>query len=327
MPRSVVYRGVEHLEVVDHARPVLGDDDVRLAVDACGVCGSDVTSYFKGLYVQPGQVMGHEAVGTVLEAGTGARQRWAPGTRVMVRPLCTCGTCRYCRHAEQHLCGRSAELSLAYGLPGAYAEELVAYGATGADLLVALDRETRVEDAVWAEPLSVSLHALDRACLAVGQEIAVIGAGSVGLSLTAAAAAGGIGVHVVEPRPVRRRLALEAGADDAVEPGALDARFDVVLDTSGVASGADEAYRLLHPGGRLVLIGVSEVDVPLHPGVSVLGAFGYRPDDFVRSAALINRGAVRLGDLVTHRFGLDAVGEAIATTMQDPTAGKVTVVP
>jgi 2-desacetyl-2-hydroxyethyl bacteriochlorophyllide A dehydrogenase len=322
-----VFRGIEQLETIEVARPDLGEDDVRLSIDACGVCGSDVTSYFKGLYVKPGQVMGHEVVGTIVEVGTAALKVWSIGQQVMVRPLNSCGTCRYCRRAEQNLCGKSAELSLAYGWPGAYADEMVVYGAYTEDSLIPLGRDVRVEDAVWTEPLAVSLHALNRAQLAIGESVAVIGAGSVGLSLTAAAWAGGSQVHVVEPRSVRRDLAIEAGAIAATSPGEYPGRFDVVFDTSGVESGAEEGLRLLQPGGRLILVGVSDQDVPLRPDSPVLGAFGYRADEFARAASLINRGKVKLGNLVTHRFGLDAVEQALITSKRVPAAGKVIVIP
>jgi 2-desacetyl-2-hydroxyethyl bacteriochlorophyllide A dehydrogenase len=327
MSREVVFRGVEHLEIVDAVRSDLGENDVRLRVDACGVCGSDVASYFKGLYVKPGQVMGHEAVGTIIEMGSAAADKWSIGQRVMVRPLNSCGTCRYCRHAEQNLCGKSAELSLAYGWPGAYADEMVVHGASTENSLIALGADVRIEDAVWTEPLAVSLHALNRAQLAIGEYAAIVGAGSVGLSLTAAARAGGSQVHVVEPRSIRRDLAVEVGAVSATAPGEFRGRFDVVFDTSGVESGAEEGLRLLQPGGRLILIGVSDQDVPLRPDSPVLGAFGYRADEFARAASLINRGRVKLGSLVTHRFGLDEVEQAITTSKRVPSAGKVIVVP
>jgi 2-desacetyl-2-hydroxyethyl bacteriochlorophyllide A dehydrogenase len=327
MSRMVAFRGAEQLQAIEVAPPELGANDVRLRIDACGVCGSDVTSYYKGMYVKLGQVMGHEAVGTIIETGAAAGKLWSAGQQVMVRPLNSCGTCPYCRRAEQNLCGKSAELSLAYGWPGAYAEEMVVHDAYTEQSLVALGPNVRGEDAVWAEPLAVSLHALDRAQLSIGESVAVIGAGSVGLSLTAAARTGGSQVHVVEPRAVRRELAIEAGAVAATTPGEYLGKFDVVFDTSGVVSGAEEGLRLLQPGGRMILIGVSDQVVPLRPDSPVLGAFGYRADEFARAGSLINRGKVRLGNLVTHKFALDEVEQAIITTRQNPAAGKVIIVP
>ncbi len=327
MSSAVVFHGIGDLRLEEMPVIHLGDDDVRLRVEACGVCGSDITSYFKGLYVQPGQVMGHEVVGSIVETGRSAGTRWSVGQRVMVRPLNTCGQCRYCRSAEQQLCGHSAELSLAYGRPGAYAQEMVVFGALREQSLIEVRPEVRTEDAVWTEPLAVSLHALNRASLAIGESLGVIGAGSVGLSLTAAARAAGSQVHVVEPREMRRSLAGKAGANSTSSPGETDRRFDVVFDTSGTESGATEGLRLLQPGGRLVLIGVSDQNVPVREGTVILGAFGYRSEEFARSASLINRGEVSLGDLITHQFGLSEVDLAIATTRDSQDAGKVIIVP
>ena len=327
MGASAVLVAHQRIAVQDVPAAPPGPAEVRLAVAACGVCGSDVTSYATGRYVQPGQVMGHEIVGRVVELGEDVAGGLRVGDRVMVQPVRSCGGCWYCRRGDVHLCGRTAELSIAYGLPGGYAQELTIPGADVPGVLVRVADDVADEDAIWAEPVAVALHALGRAGVAAGAEVGIIGAGSIGLALVAAATATGAVATVVEPRPQRRAMALATGAVEAHPAPVGNARFDVVLDSSGVPPGIASGFRMLRPSGTLVLVGVTDAEVPAAPDVHVRGAFGYRPGEFERSTALINRGVVRLGRAVTHRFGLDRIVEAFDAVRHDPTAGKVAIVP
>jgi 2-desacetyl-2-hydroxyethyl bacteriochlorophyllide A dehydrogenase len=328
MIRSVELRRPNELVLVERDRDVLEPQAVRLCVDACGICGSDVTSYHTGHYVLQDQVMGHEIVATVVEVGGTVLAPISVGDRMMVRPLRTCGRCWYCRRGDIHLCGASARLSLAYGLPGGYADEVV---VSDVDLdptcLMPVAEGIPAEEALWAEPLAVALHAVALSGLGAGDDVAVIGCGSIGLSVVAAAVAHGASVTVIEPRAKRRELASKLGAGVAAPPGEIERDFTVVLDSSGATAGVAEGERLLDRGGLLVLIGAS--DALLHDGLdaSVRGSFGYRALDFVRSAALINSGRTGLRHTVTHRFGLDDVPSALRAVRDDPNAGKVAIFP
>src|SRR5690606_30539738 len=101
----------------------LGPRDVRIDVEACGVCGSDLASFAHGHYIEPGQIMGHELAGRVAEAG--GELTALVGRRVAVRPMQSCGSCSYCRAGDAHLCGATYGPSLGYGTPGAFAEQVV----------------------------------------------------------------------------------------------------------------------------------------------------------------------------------------------------------
>lgn len=328
--RQAVYEGPRRIAVADREDPRLGPGDVLVAVEACGVCGSDVASYLHGHYVRPGQVMGHEAVGTIVDAGAEA-DHVTVGSRVAIRPLRACGDCWHCRRGASHICGRTAAGSLGYGADGAFADRvLIADDARGRQV-VELDPSTPVEEAVWAEPLAVAVHALARAGLQAGDRALVLGAGPIGLALCAAAAAQGARAEIVEPRAARRAAALAVGADAAHDPADADidgAPVDAVLDTSGAPEAIAAGCARLRPGGPLVLVGLGDRPLPpLPPDVSVRGAFAFTSDDFLRSARLIEAGAVRLGPAVSHAFALADTGRAIATAAEDPSAVKVLVTP
>lgn len=327
--RAAAYEGPREVVVHDVPDPVVGQDDVLLQVEACGVCGSDVASYLHGHYVAPGQVMGHEMSARVAAFGPGV-VGLEPGQRVAVRPMRSCGTCPYCRSNRPHLCGESARRSLGYGARGGYAERvLITDVVVGADV-VAVHNALPPEEVLWAEPLAVAVHAVAMARPGSTAPLLVVGAGSVGLCVVAAARAAGVArVVVVEPRESRRRAAESLGAE-ALAPSDLgDERcFCSAVDTSGSPVAISRAVAALEPGGRIVLVGLGDAPVPWPVGpVDVVGSFAYTDDDFRTAVGYLDCGAVSLARFVTHRFGLSSTGEAIAACAVDPSVVKAAVFP
>jgi 2-desacetyl-2-hydroxyethyl bacteriochlorophyllide A dehydrogenase len=327
--RVAAYEGPRRVVVHEVPDPDLGQHDVLLQVEACGVCGSDVASLLHGHHVAPGQVMGHEMSARV--AALGPRVvGLEPGQRVAVRPMRTCGTCPYCRSGRSHLCGDSARRSLGYGAAGGYAEQVVVTDASvGADV-IAVRSTLPAEEVLWAEPLAVAVHAVGMARAGRDTSLLVMGAGSVGLCVVAAARAAGVArVVVVEPRENRRRAAGSLGAE-ALAPPDLGGQpaFRAAVDTSGSPAAVSRAADALEPGGRLVLVGLGDEPVPWPVGpVDVVGSFAYTDDDFRTAVAYLDGGAVSLARFVTHRFGLSSTGEAIAACADDPSVVKAAVLP
>lgn len=327
MSVSVVFQGPGRVDLDERPVPEPGPTDAVIAVEGCGVCGSDLASYREGAYVLPGQVMGHEFVGVVVAAGEECRV--SVGDRLVVRPMRSCGRCWYCRRGDIHLCSGTAELSLSFGLPGGYAAHVhVPDPDPGVDVFV-LPAATEVRDAIWVEPLAVALHAVRLAGPVAGRRVLVVGAGSIGLCLLTAARLSGATTVVVEPREVRRDLAAALGADavlaDAAElaPGSVD----VVLDSTGVPAALQAAVGATLPGASVVLVGVTHHDVELPADRWVRGSFGYQEADFAASAELVATGRARLGRAVTHEFSLTSFDEAMTVAASDPRAGKVVIRP
>jgi 2-desacetyl-2-hydroxyethyl bacteriochlorophyllide A dehydrogenase len=327
MSRFAVFEAPGTIEVVERATHELGPLDALIDVEACGICGSDVTSYRSGAYVAPGQVMGHEFVGRVVE--TGSQARVSVGARLVVRPMRSCTRCWYCRRGDIHLCSGTAELSLSYGLPGGYAQRVYLPSPTPGVDVFALAPETDALDALWTEPLAVALHAVGLAGPVAGRRVLVVGAGSVGLCLLTAARVSGATTYVVEPREVRRELARSLGADHVLaDAGDVPSGvIDVVLDSSGVPEALAAAVRTTEPGAVLVLVGVTHRDLDLPADRLVRGSFGYQADDFAAAAALVDSGRASLGGAVTHEFDLSSFDDAMAVASSDPKAGKVVIRP
>ncbi|HVM13787.1 MAG TPA: alcohol dehydrogenase catalytic domain-containing protein [Egibacteraceae bacterium] len=330
--RAVHYEDVDRLSLRE-AEPVpLGAGDVLLAVEACGICGSDVASLLQGHYVEPGQVLGHEMSATVLEMGAelASEGTLEVGTRVAVRPARACGRCSYCRDGAPQLCGQSRARTLGYGAPGGYADAvLVRDVVVGADVLP-VPADVPAEEVLWAEPLAVALRGLSRAGGSGLSSLLVLGGGSVGLCVVAAGLATGVAdVALVEPRADRRAAAESLGAR-AVAPGERLSRtdHDAVVDSSGVPAALVAALQWLKPGARAVLLGLGDRPVPWPVGpVELVTSFAYTDDDFRAAVDHIVSRRVRLGRLVTHRYGLADTADAIRASAREPGVVKAAVFP
>ena len=323
--RGIVFHGPRDVRVEDLELPEVGPADAVLAIEACGVCGSDLASYADGHYVRPGQVMGHEMSAVVVAAGRDLDL--AAGQRVAVRPMRSCGACDYCAAGDTHLCGSTVGPSLGYGAQGAFAERLhLPDVVVGKDLIV-VPESVDPFDLLWAEPLAVALHAVGLAGPGRGR-VLVTGAGAVGLCVAAAALADGSAVDVVEPVAERRAAAESIGAR-AYPPGELPgADYRALLDASGAPAAVAAALPALAPTAPVVLVGLNDAPVPTGLGARRLtGAFGYRDAEFARAVELIARGQVCLAHLVTHRFGLDEADRALTAPRPDDHVVKAAIVP
>lgn len=309
---------------------------VRLRVEACGICGTDLEEYRAGPMVIPREphpltgkrppvVLGHESVGVVEEAGAGVGL--APGTAVAVEGNMYCGTCWWCSRRQYHLCAQLACIGLM--ADGGLAEHLLAPAAMCAPLSRGLAPSPGLpfEIAALAEPLSVAVRAVRRRAV-VGEEttVGVLGAGTIGLlCVYVAKLSGARRVLAVDSLAERRALAVALGADAAVAPGeaAAVARemtdgvgLDCVFEAAGMPAAAAAAVALARRGGRAVLMGVFGGTVPIEQMDLLMGEkevvaslSHVYDDDFTTAVALLESGGSALAALVTDRIALDEVVE------------------
>jgi (R,R)-butanediol dehydrogenase/meso-butanediol dehydrogenase/diacetyl reductase len=192
--------------------PLPGEVVVR--IDACGICGSDLHASdnlpFEGL------VMGHEFCGTVVEV-TPQAGRWKPGDRVVALSLATCGNCDACVDGRVRKCLAAQMLGLER--PGAYAEFVALPGSALLELPPMLDHR----HGALVEPLAVARHAIERCGVRPGEDVAVLGAGPVGLAVTLwLEHLGARNIVVSDPAQERRHAAARLGATATVDPTAVD---------------------------------------------------------------------------------------------------------
>jgi threonine dehydrogenase-like Zn-dependent dehydrogenase len=335
--RAAFCRGPRTLVVEEVPRPAPGPGEVLVRVRSCGICGSDLHWYHDQMMI-PAVCPGHEIAGEVAAAGAGAGPL-REGDLVALEGIAACGACRYCLAGTYQRCLRLGIVGIT--VPGGFAEYLVMPARHCFPLPAGLDFPT----AALSEPLGVAVHGVRLAGLEIGQRVAVLGAGTIGLMAVVAARAGGAGeVLVSARRPQQKAAALALGADrvlDEREGGGLlgaagDEPIDLVIETvGGTADTLETAVAAVRPGGTVCILGAFTAS-PLFPAllvmakeVRVIGSFVYgragARADYDVVLDLLRRDGGRIGStLVTHRFPLADVGEAFAVAA-DKTSGSIKV--
>jgi len=337
---AAVYVGPGRLEVREVDVPEVGDHDVLVEVDLCGVCGSDLHLVLEG-WGAPGSIPGHEWTGTVAAVGS-AVTRWRPGDAVVGGPPTRCGTCPSCAGGRPSLCDERDTPGLEVE-HGAFAR----YVVRPAEELLARPDALDPRAAALAEPLAVALHGITQARLRPGQRALVLGAGPIGaLSIAALRAMGVDDVTCAEPSPSRRALAEAVGATAVVDPAELhvpsiaepglvvEGAVDAVLECSGKAAAMEAGLAQLRRGGTLVLVGAGIEPPRFDPNrillneLVITGAFVYDPDGFERALALLAGGRIPVDTVVEPRtVVLDDVLDAMRGLAEGRLAGKVLVSP
>ena len=256
-------------------------DDVLVRVKAVAICGSDVHGMdgSTGRRIPP-IVMGHEAAGEIVATGTGVRG-FRVGDRVTFDSTEYCGACFHCRRGEVNLCDNRRVLGVScaeYRRDGAFAELVV----VPERILYALPENLDYVDASLAEPAAVAAHARAITPVELGDSMAVVGSGLIGLLLIQVLKSSGSGiVAAFDTDPGRREAALEFGADHAFDPAdsgdmaralALTGSrgFDRVFEAVGATAPIATAIAAVRKGGSVTLIGnlSPKVEIPLQAGVT-----------------------------------------------------------
>ncbi|HKY15838.1 MAG TPA: alcohol dehydrogenase catalytic domain-containing protein [Microthrixaceae bacterium] len=331
MRRAVWTR--DGLDVVEDEPGPLEPGWVRLRVEACGICGSDLHSFHGQLPRPIGVSPGHEFAGVVVDGPSGL-----PDVRYAVAPHVWCGECDFCRTGRHHLCNRGG-LGLGMGLHGGLAELVDAPARNLAPIPDGVDSVT----ASLTEPLAVSLRGIGLARVAPDDRVLVLGAGTIGLLAALVARDRAAEVAITARHPHQRAVAERLGVTvvdeaDAISWGKEHRPQVVVESVGGTADTVSDAIRVIARGGRIVLLGAFAepklVDLQrlLVKEVALLGSFCYgqgeREPEFVTAARLTGRWNDELGALTTHQLPLERVADAFAVASDKSTgAVKVTLTP
>ncbi len=333
MKVAVLY-GIHDIRVEERPVPEPAPDEVLIRVASVGTCGSDVHYYEHGrigdFVVEQPLVLGHEPSGVVVARGKDAR-RHEIGARVALEPGVPCSVCGECKAGRYNLCPRMRF----FGTPpidGAFCEYVVLREDFAHPVPDALSDDA----AGLLEPLSVGVWASRKSRVAPGSRVLITGAGPIGLVATQTARAFGASeVVVTDVNPRRLQVAEELGATatiDVSRESLADAGFepDVLLECSGVPAAAGQAIRTVARAGRVVLIGMGGDEIPLPLAhvqnfeLEVTGTFRYA-NTWPTAIALAAGGVVDLDRLVTHRFGLDEVEQALTIAGKDDSVIKAVV--
>jgi (R,R)-butanediol dehydrogenase / meso-butanediol dehydrogenase / diacetyl reductase len=338
-----VFRGAGRMPVEEVPDPVAGPRDVVLDVRACGVCGSDLHSFRSGAHARDGQIMGHEFAGAVLDVGREV-DGIAVGDRLTSLPIQPCGRCRRCLGGAPHLCEVWTTRSIAFGLPGAFAERLRIPDAVLGGNVHRLPDNAEFTDGALIEPTAVAAHAVRQAQARPGEPAVVLGLGTIGLQvaqiLLAAGAAPVIGVDL---SPLRREIGARLGittVDGAGGTAALrtalhqhlgEREVPLMVEASGAAPLVATAVELVRPRGTIVLVALyhrlTEFDAmaAVQREITLRGSANVTPEDFRDAISLLGHGRVRMQPLITHRLPLEEVEQAFRTQADAEASVKVMV--
>lgn len=307
--RAARLHAASDVRVASEEAPAAAEGRTLVRVGAVGLCGSDLHWFLDGgigdARIDEPAIPGHEIGGVALDGPYAGRV-------VAVDPAIPCFHCERCHEGWTNLC---PEVKFAgHGDTDGGMAEIISWPT---ERLVPLPEGLDAEDAAVLEPLGVAVHAWDLGHVRLGDRVAIVGAGPIGLFLVQLARHSlAARVTVVEPLAHRREAALAQGADAAVAPDELQASdADVVFEVCGNPDPVHEAMTLARRGGRVVLVGIPDEDVTTFPaslarrkGLTI-AVVRRMPEVYERAVGLAARGVVDLKAVVSHRFGLDAAQE------------------
>jgi 2-desacetyl-2-hydroxyethyl bacteriochlorophyllide A dehydrogenase len=306
--------------------PRLREGEVRILNRAAGVCGTDVHIY-RGeegsAAVVPPVALGHEYSGEVCEIGTGV-QTVAVGDKVTVDPNIYCGRCDACRDGMKQHC--SQLVALGVNFDGGFAQSSVA----PQEQCYRLSQGVTYEEGAMAEPVACCLHGIDEVRIRPGETVLVVGGGAIGqIMIQLARLSGAAQILLSEPAAARREMGLQMGADAVADPmrDSVPERVkrltdnrgaDVVVECAGNVTAVEQAIQATRPGARTLLFSVpspgATFALPLFDvfkkELKIRGSF-INPDTHRRAVQLINYGRLNLKPLITHRYPLNEVEQAI----------------
>jgi L-iditol 2-dehydrogenase len=338
--KALKFTEVRRSEIVDVAKPVPNPGQVLVKVKAAGICASDVMAYRgEHTYRIPPVITGHELSGEIVESGPEVSTLKA-GDRVAIEPHMGCGQCPLCRYGHYNVCPNKGLIGVGDWI-GAFAEYVVADQAM---CHLMPDRMT-FEEGAALEPLCVGLHAVRRAHMNVGERVAILGCGTIGLmTLLCAKLSGPELLIATDISAYKREMALRSGADLAINPMTKRPVEEVLRATDGI--GVDTVFvaveqesvllqgaRMCRRMGKLVLIASFGGKVAFPPREiqlyerELIGTSMYTRDDYRSAIKLWEKGELNIDPLINQRIGLDEAPDMVSALAdgKGPDAVKIII--
>ncbi len=338
---SAVFLGKHSIETQEREVSTPKSGEVVIKNMAAGVCGTDIHIYHGeegSAAVKPPVVLGHEYAGEVVAVGDKVRHL-KPGDRVAVDPNIYCGSCHFCRIGKKQHCENLVAIGVNFD--GGFAQ----YSSVLADQAYLLSPDVSFEAGAMAEPLACCIHGIDLAKIRQGDTVCVIGGGPIGLLMVQLAKLSGASMVILsEPIAMRREIGLQLGADYTIDPINEDVcgcirgftgvdGVDVVIECVGRTVATKQAFDIAKRGATVLLFSVPNLnatfELPLFDvfkkELKIIGSF-INPDTHKRAVDLINANKINTNLIITHRFPVTQLEDAIKAQM-DSSSIKVIVTP
>lgn len=325
--KAIVIHAARDLRVEEREAEHAGPGQVEIALEAGGICGSDLHYFNHGGFgtvrLREPMILGHEVAGRVTALGSGVSSL-AVGDRVAISPSRPCNACQYCLKGQQNQCLNMRFYGSAMPFPhiqGAFRQHLVAESWQ----CHKVGEGTSIHEAAMAEPFAVTLHAVNRAGGLLGKRVLVTGCGPIGaLAIISARAHGAREIIATDVTDGVLDLAGKLGADRTINVathpeklaayGANKGSFDVMFEASGNERAVRSGLEVLAPRGVLVQLGLGgDISIPQNiivaKEIEMRGTFRFH-EEFGLAVDLINNRRVDLKPLLTGVYGLDDALEA-----------------
>jgi threonine dehydrogenase-like Zn-dependent dehydrogenase len=338
--RALVLRDFYDIAVEERPDPVAGPGQVVVEVIATGICGSDFHGYSgENGRRHPGQIMGHETVGRILELGTDVAELRV-GQLVTVNPVMSCQACPACLSGQEHWCSRRVVLGVAPEIPAAFADRFVVPAAN----VVPLPDDMPAELGALVEPMAVGYHAVRRGMPRPEDRVLVIGGGPIGQACLLAARRLGVqALALSDVSPSRRNLCARLGAE-VVDPSAgnlpeavadrLGGPATLVVDAVGVSPTVADAFAASGLGSRIVLVGMGSLRLELSAYAlsteerSLIGSFTYNAAEFADTAEWVGTAPEGIDALIDGRVGWEGAPQSFDDLARGrSSASKILVFP
>jgi len=296
---QVLLSEVEKFEIIETELPQLAEDEVLVTVRNCGICGSDFHAYTGEMpFMKPPLVLGHEFSGVVEQVGAGVKGIEL-GTRVTVEPSLVCHECLNCTTGNYHACEKLRVIGCQS--IGAYAEKII----VPAERIHNLPDEVDFECGALIEPAAVGVHVVKRSGGVEDKNVAVLGAGPIGLmTARVAQTSGAKNVIITDIDDFRLSMAKKNGPDTW---------FECV----GSGPTINQAINLARRSTTIVMVGV----VPRNQVIenmayiqehelTVIGCLIYNRADFAKAINLFKEGKIKKDAIITHRYNFTDAAEA-----------------
>lgn len=310
--RSLVYKGPNELKIEEKPKPQLKFGEVLIKVKYCGICGSDITIW-KGKHprAKSGVILGHEFTGEIVEMDE-VNSNLSIGDKVVVEPLIHCHRCDYCKEGKYNLCNKIG----LYGIDenGAFTE----YVKVLSDKVIPLSPSTDLKKMTLVEPLAVVVNAVSKSNIKLGDTVAVLGAGTIGLLVAQVVRdAGAAKIIVSEINELRLKRAKKLGfiiinpqkEDVEKEVKKISPKgADLVFDVAGYPSVVNSAFKIVKKGGEINVVAIytQESLVSLqklaYSELTMKGTFIYTWEDFYRAKILLENDLIDSKSIITHIF-------------------------
>jgi L-iditol 2-dehydrogenase len=334
--KAAVYRGLNDLRVEEVPRPEPADGELLVRVDVCGVCVTDVKKVRKGL-LPPPRIFGHEICGTIVEAGAGVTG-FQEGERVTLQHHVPCGACFYCRERLHAQCESYKRTGTSAGFApagGGYAEYVKAMDWVVAGGVIRVPEGVASEEAAFVEPVNTCLKAVRKAGIRRGQNVLVVGQGSIGLLLLQLARREGACVFGSDPLQDRRAWSRKLGASEVFDSADEDVAERLRAATSG--RGADvtllaalggsalsQALAATRPGGRILVFAatspgeLSQLDLGALciSEKEILTSYSSSVETQDEAARVVFEREIEVAGLISHRLSLDEAPRAFELAAQ-----------